>query len=666
MDGVLTGLNWLGTSTYWLAFLGSISMATLAALVPGISASLLMALAIPFIVFNIQEPVIGIVMLATIAAVDDMLDVVPIVVLGHPGGGQVTFIEARPLASRGKAARVLGFIYAVSAIGGLVGALVLLAVIPIIKPFILKFSFSEIAALGLFGVAIVGALSRGAMVKGVAMGALGLLLSTVGLSPFTGEARFTFDVFHLYEGLPLIATIIGLFALPEMVDLLMARKPLAPANAKISTREVFKGAGLALRCWRLIIRHSLFGVFLGAIPGVGARVVSWLSYGVGISLTKNRARFGKGSYRGLIFSESVQSSKEGGQAIPTLALGVPGGQAWVFVLVAMVVYGISPGPSLLSDHGDIITLIVVSLILGNVVLCAVGMLWSSQLAKLAHVPYPMIAAVVIPLAILSAFQETRQWTALPILFGFALLGFLMKYYRWPRPPLILGFVLGGIIEENLMTSISVYGLSGTFQRPMTIALILLAVVIAVFFTRLARAEASSTSAAPEALRRGAGGPRPPWTWNSDSTFALILIAFSVFIVWQSFDYRPAGRWFPLTLALLMLALSAAQIVKSGWERGPSNVLDLGMLSTGEEGSRNAGFMVVASLAGFVVLTLIVGMQYAAIVLAAVMPAIFMFGKKRAWRWGIVTGGILCLLVFGLFNELLNIVWPEPWLAKFFQ
>jgi len=666
MDGVLTGLNWLGTSTYWLAFLGSISMATLAALVPGISASLLMALAIPFIVFNIQEPVIGIVMLATIAAVDDMLDVVPIVVLGHPGGGQVTFIEARPLASRGKAARVLGFIYAVSAIGGLVGALVLLAVIPIIKPFILKFSFSEIAALGLFGVAIVGALSRGAMVKGIAMGALGLLLSTVGLSPFTGEARFTFDVFHLYEGLPLIATIIGLFALPEMIDLLMARKSLAPANAKISTREVFKGAGLALRCWRLIIRHSLFGVFLGAIPGVGARVVSWLSYGVGISLTKNRARFGKGSYRGLIFSESVQSSKEGGQAIPTLALGVPGGQAWVFVLVAMVVYGISPGPSLLSDHGDIITLIVISLILGNVALCAVGMVWSSQLAKLANIPYPMIAAVVIPLAILSAFQETRQWIALPILFGFALLGFVMKYYRWPRPPLILGFVLGGIIEENLMTSISVYGLVGTFQRPMTIALIVLAIVIAVFFTRLANAEARSTSSAAEALRLASGEPRPPWTWNTDSTFALILIAFSVFIVWQSFDYRPAGRWFPLTLATVMLALSVTQIVKSGWERGPSNVLDLAMLSTGEVGSRYAGFMVLASLAGYVVLTLIIGMQYAAIVLAAAMPAIFMFGKQGAWRWGILTGGILCLLVFGLFDELLNIVWPEPWLARFFQ
>jgi len=135
---------------------------------------------------------------------------------------------------------------------------------------------------------------------------------------------------------------------------------------------------------------------------------------------------------------------------------------------------------------------------------------------------------------------------------------------------------------------------------------------------------------------------------------------------QSFDYRPAARWFPLTLAGIVAALSVAQIVKSGWERGPSNVLDLGMLSAGVEGSRHAAAMIVASLVGFSVLSLIVGMQYAAIVLAAVIPAIFMTDKQHAWRWCAVTGGILCLLVFGLFDVLLNIVWPEPWLAHFFQ
>src|SRR5689334_15331476 len=280
MEGMFAGLNLLGTASFWLAFCAAVAMAAFAALVPGISASLLMALAVPFIVFTVHDPVIGIVMLATITGVEEMLDVLPIVVLGHPGGGQVTFIEARRLVERGQAARVLGFIYAVSMLGGLIGAVALLLVIPIIKPFILKFSFPEIAAIGLFGVAMVGALSRGAMLKGIAAGAFGLMLSTIGMSVFTGDQRYTFGFLQLREGLPLIATSIGLFALPEMFDLMMTRRPLSQTVVHVETRDVWNGAKFALRYKWLILRHSLLGVFLGAIPGIGSRVVSWLSYGL--------------------------------------------------------------------------------------------------------------------------------------------------------------------------------------------------------------------------------------------------------------------------------------------------------------------------------------------------------------------------------------------------
>src|SRR6185312_6890635 len=481
------GLACLGTSSYWLAFGAALVMAAAAGLIPGLSATLLMALAVPFIVFNIQDPVIGIVMLATITAVEEILDVLPIVALGYPGVGQVTFLEARPLVARGYAARTLGFIYVVAACGGLIGAIALLLIIPIIKPFILQFSFAEIGAIGIFGVAMVGALSRGAMIKGIASGAFGMLLSTVGLSVFTGEARYTFGQLEFQEGLPLIATVVGLFALPEMADLLMTRQTVSSADATFGTAEVFKGARIALKYWKLIIRHSLLGVFLGAIPGIGARVVSWLSYGIGISLTKNRRQFGRGSYRGLVFSEAVQSSKEGGHAIPTLALGVPAGQAWVFVLVAMIAYGVSPGPQFLSQHTDIVVLIVVSLVLGNAMLATIGMLWSGRLAKLSRLPYPMLCAVIVPLGILSAFQETRHWTAVPIVLTFAGLGFVMKYFRWPRPPLVLGFILGKIVEQNMLTAISLYGVAGVLERPLTIGLIIGAIAIAVFLTRIGNA-----------------------------------------------------------------------------------------------------------------------------------------------------------------------------------
>ena len=174
MSEVLEGLSYLGNGAYWAAFGVAVFMAVFVGLLPGVSATLVMALSISFIVLNIEDPLIGIVMLATLTGVDNTLDSIPAVLLGQPGGAtQVTFLEGNQLARRGLAAHTLGAVYAVSAMGGLVGALALAIVIPVIKPFILAFGFPEIAAMALFGVAMVAALSSGAMVKGLAAAAFG-------------------------------------------------------------------------------------------------------------------------------------------------------------------------------------------------------------------------------------------------------------------------------------------------------------------------------------------------------------------------------------------------------------------------------------------------------------------------------------------------------------
>ncbi len=660
MEGILAGLAWLGTSTYWLAFFAAVLMAAAAGLVPGLSATLLMALAVPFIVFNIQDPVIGIVMLATITAVEEILDVLPIVALGYPGVGQVTFLEARPLVARGYAARTLGFIYVVAACGGLIGAIALLLIIPIIKPFILQFSFAEIGAIGIFGVAMVGALSRGAMVKGIASGAFGMLISTVGLSVFTGEARYTFGQLEFQEGLPLIATVVGLFALPEMADLLMTRQTVSSADATFGTREVFKGARIALKYWKLIIRHSLLGVFLGAIPGIGARVVSWLSYGIGISLTKNRRQFGRGSYRGLVFSEAVQSSKEGGHAIPTLALGVPAGQAWVFVLVAMIAYGVSPGPQFLSQHTDIVVLIVVSLVLGNAMLATIGMLWSGRLAKLSRLPYPMLCAVIVPLAILSAFQETRHWTAVPIVLTFAGLGFVMKYFRWPRPPLVLGFILGKIVEQNMLTAISLYGVVGVLERPLTLGLIVSAVFIAVFLTRIGNSAMARTLT--DTRDEDTHGP---WRWQADNYVALFFVLVGAFFVIGALHFRVAARTFPMALGILLVLLSLFQFVRNGWQRGEAEVLDIGMMSKGMATTRQTAPIILGLVALFLVIAVAIGLQYGAIAFAAATP-IALGAGKHPWLSGLVTGAIMTAVVIGLFDRMLNVMWPDPLVLSWVQ
>jgi hypothetical protein len=343
------------------------------------------------------------------------------------------------------------------------------------------------------------------------------------------------------------------------------------------------------------------------------------------------------------------------------------------VLVAMIAYGVSPGPQILTKHGDIVTLIVVSLVMGNALLALVGLLWSGQLAKLTRVPYPLLGAVIIPLTFLAAFQDTRHWSAIPIVLGFAILGLLMKQLKWPRPPLILGFILGGIIEENLLSAHSLYGTIGILQRPLTIALVVLAVIIAIFFARVGASATPASleqiaGAEPDAAAQDKGASRR-WRWTWHNLFPLFFMLVAGYFVWEAFGFRPKAASFPLLLGTAVIVLAAAQFIKNGWENGQGEVMDLGMLSAGIEGRRRSAAILIGLVCSFLVLTTLIGLPYAAIILAAVSPAALMIGK-RPWAWGFLTGGIIAAAVIFVFNNLMHIIWPEPilwtWIRSVFS
>ena len=200
-------------------------------------AVLISAVLLPILIFNVLDPVIGLTFIAALGSLNNSLDSLPAVLLGYPGAATpVTFLEGHQLAMRGRAAHTLGAIYAVSAIGGIVGAVALLAAMPFLRPIIVRFSFPEIAAMALFGVFMVSALSRGAVIKGVIAGLLGVLFGTVGASIIAGDARFNLGGFYLYDGLPVIPTLLGFFALPELIDLTMRGRPVSPPGQSPSGR----------------------------------------------------------------------------------------------------------------------------------------------------------------------------------------------------------------------------------------------------------------------------------------------------------------------------------------------------------------------------------------------------------------------------------------------
>ena len=306
--------------------------------------------------------------------------------------------------------------------------------------------------MALFGVFMVSALSRGAVIKGVIAGLLGVLFGTVGASIIAGDARFNLGGFYLYDGLPVIPTLLGFFALPELIDLTMRGRPVSPPGA-VSVREVLAGVRYGLSRWPMTIRQSIFGVFTGAVPSIGSAVIDWLSYAFGISLSKQKNEFGKGSLEGVLFAESAQNAKEGGQMVPTLAFGVPGGLPQVILLEAMILYGVVPGSGMLDIN--------------------------------RHLGVTM--SIVATLA----------------------LGLSMKWLGWPRPPLILGFILGPVIERNLWPSINAFGVGGMLTRPVTIVLLVLSVAAVAYVTwalgRIGAVAGVTEGAAPPPRSR----PPPP-------------------------------------------------------------------------------------------------------------------------------------------------------------
>ena len=666
-ESIATAGSYLFQPTYWAGLAAALAFAVLAGVMPGVNSSFVMALAIPLIVFEIDDPAIGLVMLATITGVNNTLDSIPAILYGQPGAAtQVTFLEGHQLARQGKAAHTLGAVYAVSAMGGIIGALVLLIAIPLIRPVILRFGFSEIAAMALAGVAMISVLSQGAMLKGLIAAIVGMLAAVIGIDPISGISRLTIG--PLFE-LPLIPVVLGLFALPEMVDLTMSRRSVAPAGSRIETRQVFAGAREGLRHWRVVIRQSLFGVFLGIIPGVGSAVIDWLSYAFGIILTKDKTQFGTGSLEGVIFAESAQNAKEGGQAIPTLAMGIPGGPTWALVLTGMIVYGIAPGPHMVDSLAHITILLVITLAIGNLAITAIGLLVSGQLAKLTTVPYPVIGSVLIPLVLLTAFVDTYGWSGIQVVLGVGAMGLAMKRFSWPRPPMLLGFILGPIVELNFQSALSIHGALGIVQRPLTITIVLVAIIAAVIFMRAARAAEKERLGTPSQLGAESGTYTPTGSTRLfEYAIPAVIALFAGLLILDTAGYPTARAIpFPRGLSIVLIILCALQVYRQRmYPTAPHRIMDLGMTSSLVPGSVLAGGKIVGMLVMFVAVGTIFGLREAAVAFGAVGPLLLMKGPSRL-PLAVLTSVLVLLFVLLVLDSVLFVWWPEPfigqWLAQ---
>ena len=442
-------------------------------ILPGLGGAATMAIMLPFI-YN-MDPTSAFAFLLGSNAVTATTGDITSVLFGVPGEGTTaaTIVDGHPMAKRGEAGRALGAALMSSLVGAIFGALALAVAIPIIQPLVLSIGAAEFFMLALLGITFVASLSGGNLVKGLLAGGFGLTLAMVGLDPIEAIPRFTFEgvvgedfSLFLWDGIALVTVTIGLFAIPEIIDLALQGTSIAREQVG-KLGGVMEGVKDTFRHWWLVLRCSALGTYIGILPGLGGATAQWVAYAHAVQSSPNKERFGKGAIEGVLGPGAANNSKEGGSLIPTIAFGVPGSVSMAILLGAFLIQGIVPGPDLLdpAKHLTLTFSFVWIIVLSNIITVAICFLFLSQLAKITNVRGTLLIPFLLLLVYLGAFTVKNSFGDLILLLLFGALGWFMVQFDWQRPPLLLGLVLGTIAERNLWISIRAYGAISWLLHP---------------------------------------------------------------------------------------------------------------------------------------------------------------------------------------------------------
>ena len=448
-------------------------------ILPGLGGSVTLALMLPF-TFD-MKPVEAFAFLLGMLSVTATTGDITSILFGVPGEviSAALVLDGHPMAKQGQAGRALGAALMSSLVGALLGAFALAAAIPIVRPLVLSFASPEMFMLSVLGITFLATLSSGQVLKGLIAGGVGLMLATVGQDPQSGIQRYTFNQLHLWDGVGLVPVAVGLFAIPEIVDLAMKGTSIAEQHVgKIG--GVLEGVKDTFRHFWLTIRCSLIGTFAGIIPGLGGTVAQWLAYAHAVQSSPNKERFGKGAIEGVLGPGAANNSKEGGNLIPTVAFGVPSSVTMAILLGAFLIQGLVPGPTMLTRNLDLIMSFVWLIVVANVITVAVCFLFLEQIARITFIRGGLLIPPILLLVYIGAFAEKNSMPDLLMMLLFGLLGLIMVFLDWPRPPLVLGLVLGRLAETNLFISTARYGMDWVTSRPIVMVLIVICLVSVLF------------------------------------------------------------------------------------------------------------------------------------------------------------------------------------------
>ena len=650
-------------------FLGAL-LGLILGILPGIGGVAGTAILIPF-TFG-MDPITAFAFLLGLASTTATGDPIPAILFGIPGGAgsAATVLDGLPMARRGEAGRALSAAYMSSMMGGVFGAALMAVSLPLVRPLVLSVGSPELLALAVLGISMVAVLSGNTPLRGLAAGCFGLMLAMVGTDPQTGTQRWTLDSVYLWEGVPLIPVVLGLFALPELCDLAISRTAISGKMFEVKGGQ-WEGAKDCFRHWWLILRCSWIGSAFGAIPGIGAAIIDWLAYGHALRTEKGAQQsFGKGDVRGVIASESANNAKEGGALVPTIAFGVPGSAGMAVLIGAFALHGLIPGPDMLTKHLNVTYSMVWSIALANIFGAGLCYLFSAKFALLATLRYTLILPSVLSIVYVGAFSGSRQWGDLFVLLAFGALGWIMKQLKWPRPPLLLGVVLGDIFERYMFISVERYGWDW-LTRPLVVVLFALAVI------GLLRPLAQDwrTQGGLRGMLGGFGAP----SWRASQLFYAVLVVSLALMLWQASGWNSSARIVPVIVGTASLAFVLASAANAIFRR-PLQAVDLqqwaearvvekihmdlasstGDLPLGVILRRGGSFF--AWLAGFMASMAVIGLIPT---VPLFVVAYMRLENREAWKLIVPQALVLVAFFYLVFDQLLNMAWPETLLGTWF-
>jgi putative tricarboxylic transport membrane protein len=423
-----------------------------------------------------------------------------------------TMMEGYPLARRGKGGEALGLAITASFLGNWVGIVLLVICMPVILAIALNFKSWEMFLLAIIGISICGTMSSGSLpLKGWMTGWLGMLAAFVGYDAIHGVPRFTYEVPALYDGISYVAVLIGMFGLTEVLRALPAKDGSGiPERIGRTTPSI----GILARYMPAAFRSGMIGMIIGAIPGAGANIAAFLSYDIGRRRAKpeERAKWGKGSYEGIVCAEVANNANIGGSMLPTLTLGIPGSAPAAALLAALQLKNVILGPTIEVDHPGIVAMIYALLIIANLMTWIAALALIKPCVRLFQLPHELLLTLIIPICIVGAYSVRNEMSDVWIMLGASFVGYVFHVFRFPAAPVVLGIILAPLADENLRRALLLFdnnGLAFFAQQYVGHALVILIFVVFIEGVLRERRRAVRLAAEAQFAQREAAPPRQP-------------------------------------------------------------------------------------------------------------------------------------------------------------